>query len=340
MPPLPPPVANTHGIELPARYRICLLTDEYTDWVKALYSDGFLLRATPWVAMNRTAPPGRSRVNLALSAFTELDGFHRYLVNSGLSYAIFDTEYAFQRPGSAEAGGHLYWDDGGVFLGQHEHQRQQNRGDYDEDEEDDAKVNRLVEGMDFPLVCYGLSYDAFAPYPAETQKIVNAFYPLRGPMFEYIDQHLDKRPRDHPDRQPPTRPREILMRNGCITKRGYEGRGLMTALNRFIALEARARGFRGLSLGTNSPTVMRSYFFNADDEKKKGKNPMAAAGMRSSVFAHVDNLGQFRLSDFGIKEENGIDGKEVYPFRGYWFSQKVWLIWCDLAPLSPSSPPR
>lgn len=134
------------------------------------------------------------------------------------------------------------------------------------------------------------------------------------------------------------------MRNGCITKREYQGRGLMTALNRFIALEARARGFRGLSVGTNSPTVMRSYFFDTDDEREKRKNPMAAAGMRSSLFAHIVDLCQYRLEDLGVEgpkdETSGEskEGKEIYPFRGYDFGRSVWLIWCDLAPLPSASP--
>ncbi|KAK8079197.1 hypothetical protein PG994_003004 [Apiospora phragmitis] len=279
--------------------------------------------------MSQQVPPGTSRVNLAGRAFTELDGFHRFLVASGLSYAIFDTEYDFQRAGSATAGGHLYWkDDGLLRLGP---QRQ------DGDEDDVAEVDRMVEGMDFPLVCHGLSYDEFTPPPAEVQQALHEFYPLRGPVFGYIDRHLDKRPRDHPDRQPPTAPgRPWYMRHGCITKRGYERRGLMTALNRFIALEARARGFRGLSVGTNSPTVMRSYLFDTDDDEEKRKNPMAAAGMRSSVFAEVEDLCKYRLEDFGVKGEEGEEGKEVFPFRGYDFKRNVWLMWCDLAPsLSP-----
>ncbi|KAK7959428.1 uncharacterized protein PG986_004282 [Apiospora aurea] len=304
------PVPSTHGVELPARYRICLLTDEYTDWVKALYSDGFLLRVTLWAAMSRAAPPGTSRVNLALRAFTELDCFHRYLVNSGLSYAIFDTEYAFRRAGSAEAGGHVYWGDDGLLLAAQQQQQQNGDGAHDgDDDDDDAEVDRLVDGVDFPLVCYGLSHDAFAPHPAAIQKVVNTFYPLREPVFEYIHEQLDERPREHPGRRPPKGPCEILKRNGCITKRGYEGRGLMTALNRFIALEARARGFRGLSLGTNS----------------------------RSFFAYVDDFGKFSLADFGVEEEGG---KEVYPFRGYGCKEKSWTIWCDLVPPSPSSPPR
>ncbi|KAK8096484.1 hypothetical protein PG999_012428 [Apiospora kogelbergensis] len=320
MPPLPPPVADTHGVELPPRYRICLLTEEYTDWIKALYSDGFLLRCTPWVAFSRAVPPGSSRRRLALRAFTELDAFHRYLVTSGLSYAIFDTEYMFERPGSAAAGGHLYWEDDGLAtIGE-------------EVEDEDAEVKRMIDGMDFPLVCHALSYDGFAPPPAEVQEAVAEFYPLRGPVFTYISQHLDTRPADHPDRQAPTEPNQVLMRHGCITKRGYEGRGLMTALNRFVALEARARGFRGLSVGTNSPTVMRSYFFDNEDEGEKRRNPMAAAGMRSFVFAHVEDLCKYSLKDIGVEAEDGKEGAEVYPLRGHNLQRQVWLIWCDLAP--------
>ncbi|KAK7912117.1 hypothetical protein PG985_014598 [Apiospora marii] len=336
MPLLPPPVTNTHGVELPPRYRICLLTEEHTDWVKALYSDGFLLRPTPWVAMSQAAPPGTSSVDLARRAFTELDGFHRYLAGSGLSYAIFDAAYAFARPGSAAVGGRLYWEDDGLL----DTQRRQDGGSNDNS---NAEADRMVKGMDFPLVCYGLSFDGFAPPPPEVQRALQAFYPLRGGVFAHIDRHLDKRPRDHPDRQPLTRPGQVLVRNGCITKREYQGRGLMTALNRFIALEARARGFRGLSVGTNSPTVMRSYFFDPDDEGEGGRNPMAAAGMRSSLFAHVEDLFELRLEDLGVegpKEEEKEEkrGEEIYPFRGYDFNRNVWLIWCDLAPLSPRSP--
>ncbi|KAK7993399.1 hypothetical protein PG989_006780 [Apiospora arundinis] len=285
MPPIPPPVADTHGVELPPRYRICLLTEEYTDWIKALYSDGFLLRCTPWVAMSRASPPGTSRRQLSLRAFTEIDGFNRYLVTSGLSYAIFDTEYMFQRPGSAAAGGHLYWEDDGL-LG---------LAASNDVKTEEAQIERLVDGMDFPPM----------------QESLHAFYPLRRGVFSYIDRNLDKRPADHPDRQAPTGPGQLFMRNGCITKRGYEGRGLMTALNRFVALEARARGFRGLSVGTNSPTVMRSYFFDNEDEEVRRRNPMARAGMKCFLFAHVEDLCKYTLKDFGVEEKDGEDGKKV-----------------------------
>ena len=213
MPPLPPPVANTHGVELPPRYRICLLTEEYTDWVKALYSDGFLLRTTPWVAMSQAAPPGTSPANLARRAFTELDGFHRYLTTSGLSYAIFDTEYAFKRPGSVAAGGYLYWEDDGL-LDMPQHQRRDGSdSNNNNNSNNSAEADRMAEAMDFPLVCYGLSFDGFAPPPAEVQQALRAFYPLRAGVFALVDQHLDRRPLDHPDRQPLTRPGQVLVCN-------------------------------------------------------------------------------------------------------------------------------
>ena len=52
---------------------------------------------------------------------------------------------------------------------------------------------------------------------------------------------------------------EILIRSGCVTKDGYEGRGLMTALNRFMMLEARARGYRAITVGVANWSIYRCW---------------------------------------------------------------------------------
>lgn len=72
----------------------------------------------------------------ALRAFSALDGHFSHAIRSGHSYAVVDSEYAFRRPGSAETGGRLYWDE-------------LDPGDPDFA----AQGGRLMyEGMDFPLV--------------------------------------------------------------------------------------------------------------------------------------------------------------------------------------------
>jgi hypothetical protein len=138
-------------------------------WAKALQIEGFMLRSSsiwgPLVPQPRAAN--------ALRAFSALDGHFAHAVTSGMSFGIFDTEYAFQRPESAAAsssrsskhttittttttmqaggggGGALYW-----------HVLDPSAAGFEARGPDLMRV-----GMDFPLVCVALAVDARSPTP-------------------------------------------------------------------------------------------------------------------------------------------------------------------------------
>lgn len=110
--------------------------------------------------------------------------------------------------------------------------------------------------------------------------------------------------------RPPAVSGESLVRSGCVTKLGFEGRGLMTALNRFMLLEARARGYRAVRAGVSDGSVYRCWM-------------SPPGGCRSSVAA------SFRLREIELEDE---DGRLVRPYVGSQVDEYGWLIRCELAP--------
>lgn len=277
------PVADTHGISLPARYTIRPIDASLAEWAKALMVQGFLLRPSLWQPL---LP--EPKVASALRAFTAMKGHFEHAINSGLSYAIVDSAYTFQRPESIAAGGGLYWDE----------------LDPDDPDFESNGKDKMVDRLDFPLVCIALSVDALDRRPDEATKALYDFMPLVRSLGAY----LSERGRESEHTWEAVEFGELLLRSGCVTKPGYEGQGLMTALNHFVMLEAKARAYKAISVGVGNPTVFRNWL-------------KAPPGCHSRVVARID------VSEIELEDE---EGQLIHPYANSDMSKKGWLIWCGL----------
>ncbi|KAK7965177.1 hypothetical protein PG988_010181 [Apiospora saccharicola] len=307
-----PPVQDTHGIQLPPRYTIRPIDAGVADWAKALAVQGFLLGPSIWSPL-MAAPKTRS----ALRAFGALHGYYMHAVESGVSYGVFDSEYEFARPESKStsaaaaaaasngdtsingnengtkyepSGGDVYW---------HELDP-----DADPDFETGGGAQRMVEGMDFPLVCVALSCDLAGKPGPDIVEALHAFFPLQRGVSQYW-RDRDPRPKGTWE---PSGVGEVCARMGCVTKPEYQGRGLMSALNHFVMLDLKARGFRAMNAGIGVPSVYRNWM-------------NAPAGCRSHAYLDLNIL------EIEVEDD---DGRKVKPYADSGMDKEGWLMWCDL----------
>ncbi|KAI0483190.1 hypothetical protein GGR56DRAFT_230465 [Xylariaceae sp. FL0804] len=296
-------ITETHGINLPPRYQIRRIDFSVRDFVIAMGIEGFMLRhASLWKPL---LP--HPKVGSALRAHACLAGHYDHAIHSGLSFCIVDTQYRYRRPGSAEAGGWLYWDE--LDPGAADFERRGHK--------------RMLHGMDFPIVCIALAFDAFSQRSYQATADMLELIPLQSQLGAFLKAHereerrhlltrdtlcqqeaMDPRP---PETWAPTGYGHVLMRSGCVTKPGYERRGLATALNRFVMLEARALGFRGLSVGMGSRSMLRCYVH-------------PPRGCASQVVAH------WNFEDIQMYDE---EGNVFRPYLGSGM-RDGWEVWIDL----------
>lgn len=244
---------------------------------------GFLLRPSVWQPLLPVP-----RAASALRAFTAIEGHLNHAVDSGLSYGIVDSEYNYHRAESTVLGGSLYWDE----LDPHD-------PDFEREGE-----NKMVERMDFPLVCIALSVDGLDKRSDDATKSLYDFIP----MVKSLGTYLAGRSRESEHTWVPLETGELLIRSGCVTKPGYEGQGLMSALNHFVMLEAKARSYSAISVGVGHPAVFRNWM-------------KAPEGCRSRVVATID------VWDIELEDE---EGRLVQPYVNSSMGKKAWLIWCAL----------
>ncbi len=230
------PVTNTHGITLPARYEIRQITPDVADWVLALnwYTQ---ICGSDVLSAVHSGELGRH----TLTAYRRLRESNRHgdmPPSNGLSYMVVDREYVFRRPGSAAAGGALYWDE------------------IDADDpalaDDGLARRRLRDGMDFAVVALSQWYDAGAagdPAIWALRRRVVPMYCLTSDMLDDRDTRFPQAPRK------PTGPGQVLEDKGTSTLEGHEGKGLARALTDFVMKEMKARGFRGFSVTCLAPQV-------------------------------------------------------------------------------------
>lgn len=290
---LPPPVADLHGITLPPRYTIRPLDTSVAAWAKALQIEGFMMRESSIWAPLVPAP----RAARTLGALEALDGHFAHALAGGMSYGIFDEEYT---PRRGEPG--VYW-----------HELDPGEEDFEH-----RGPEAMRDAMDFPLVCAALSVDACDPKPAAASEALYECIPLVRPLGRFLaglragGAGAGGGPCPGGSGEPwaPARRGELLVRSGCVTRRGYEARGLMGALNRFVLLEARARGFRAVAAGVANPSVYRSW-------------ARAPPGCRTRVVARFD-VWAIELED----PDN--PGRRVRPYVGSAVSREGWLLWCDV----------
>ena len=273
-------VKNTHGIGLPERYYIAKIDAGIAEWCKGLMIYGFMLRTSIWTPILREPKTAN-----ALRALKLLSDYFDHAIHSGLSYGVFDKEYQFRRPESAVEGGKLYWD--GLEL------------------EDPYLGIKMIEHMDFPLVSVALSYDFFNQRKADLEPSILEILPLHPPMMALLAKGA-------PAPSDPRWPKgqgEVVCRTGTVTKPGYERQGLMTALNKFVMLEMKSRGYRNLIIGTagNGLAVHRVY-----------TNP--PVGCTTQVLHHYD------VEAMELKDENV---GTLKPYVGCELKEG-WMVWVDL----------
>jgi hypothetical protein len=245
---------------------------------------GFLLRPSIWEPL---LP--EPKVANALRAFTALDGHFSHAIHSGRSYAIIDSEYRYKRPESAASRGGLYWDE-------------LDSGDPNFEREGSDK---MLECMDFPLVCVALSIDGFDRRPDQATRDLYEFMPLVKELGTYLSSIAHT----YESACEPDDWGKLLIRSGCVTRPEYEGRGLMTALNHFVILEAKARNYQAINVGVSSGSVYRNWM-------------RAPPGCRSTVVANVD------IWNIELRNQ---DGRLVRPYVDSRTGRQGWLIYCNLS---------
>ena len=273
-------VLNIHGVDLPSpRYEIRKIGPEVAEWCKALTIYGFLLRTSIWTPIIPEPKPAT-----ALKALENLSDYFDHAINSGLSYGIFDTEYQYKRPQSVGTGGALYW--------------------AELDPQDSDLAEEMIEGMDFPLVSLALTYDFFYQRKADFEPPMLELIPLHPQVMMLLGQ-ADPRPSES---WLPHAAGEVVCRTGTVTKPGYERQGLMGALSKFVILQLKHFGFRGLIIGTAGSAVHRVYTEPPN-------------GVKSTVLHHYD------VEAMELEEQ---DGRKIRPYVGSDLKEG-WLVWLDLA---------
>lgn len=227
------PISDTHGVELPSRYEIRVVTADLADSISALSYYSHFFESPTWSAIYE----GR-QAREALRAYHACKPFYQMPETSaknGLSYCIWDKEFVFKQPESAAKGGVCSWDDFDVD---------------DPDLEIDAQ-RKLHDALDFPIVGFGLSYDKFVPGDPKGWEAAASALPMNAPIDTFFKAH-DPRP---PGSWEPTAPGQVIERVGSGTREGYHGQGLMKGLANFIMLEMKSRGYRAIQINCGAPQV-------------------------------------------------------------------------------------
>jgi hypothetical protein len=261
---------------LKSRYEIRKLRSEHIPWATAILAHSHGFHSTIW----QYIWPDRKLGQWVLAGATKLEYLVAHQIDSGLSYGVFDTEYAFKTKEAKEVGGKLFWDVN-ELEGSSVEQTQGRK----------AEGLRLLQQMDFPLVGIALSYDGFVPLdPAKMGPLLESL-----PEFSLLYGILEKRdPRD-PSEWKATAPGQVLMRNATSTRHDYEGEGLASGMARWLRREAASMGFRGIQIeciadavtylwsdGVEEPFKPRviSEFDTETWEDENGDRPFALAKQR------------------------------------------------------------
>ncbi|KAK0649140.1 hypothetical protein B0T16DRAFT_324238 [Cercophora newfieldiana] len=208
---------------LPPRYQIRPLSLIHTPWANALTMHATLFSSPVWSnleAFSNSNPTTKTQKCYALyKAATRLIS---HQITSGLSLGVFDTQYQFTYPDSAEISGKLHWD-----L-----------------DDETASGETLRKQMDFPLVSVALAYDSFTPFDEQTVKPVMEVFP----QLAVRNRVLNERDRRDAKEWQAKGPGEVMFRNGTATKVGEEGKGFMKALAWEMMERAARGGWRGVQI--------------------------------------------------------------------------------------------
>ncbi|KAL7619793.1 hypothetical protein AAE478_010336 [Parahypoxylon ruwenzoriense] len=230
-------IHNTHGVNLPPRYEIRLVTPDMADWISALAYFTHFFDSPIWSAIYEGRLASEAlRAHRLCKAFYQMPEMP---AKNGLSFCIWDKEFIFKRPESAAKGGVCYWDEFDIN---------------DPDLEFNGR-QKLLAALDFPVVSIGLSFDKFVPGDPKGWEAALEALPLYAPMGKFYEAH-DPRPKGSWE---PTAAGQVIERAGTGTMDGYHGKGLMKALARFIMLEMKSRGYRAIQINCGAPQVHRVW---------------------------------------------------------------------------------
>ncbi|KAJ2966678.1 hypothetical protein NQ176_g10036 [Zarea fungicola] len=235
--------SNLQASGLSDRYEIRQLEQRHVEWVAAIAAHANVYQG--WCATLFAGQQARTTLAFAQSAAVT----YKKTVELGFSYGIFDKEYQFKRVESVAAGGGLYF------------------SEFDESDpelEVDSR-EKLNDAMDFPLVSYGMQYDASDPSPATIlfTSLVKEV-PVMGYVFgarpALTAEERAKREAE-PDKSLEVKPNwgEVMGRNGTATKEEYAGKGLAKALAHWLLSDAKRKGYKKMVIGVNSLAVHHIY---------------------------------------------------------------------------------
>lgn len=213
---------------LPPRYEIRTLGPEHSNWANALVMYGNAFASPVWSKVYPEDKTGTCYNMFRLGAHL-ID----HAINSGLSLGMFDKEYTFKHPDSAESGGKLHWD-----L-----------------DDRTADEDKLLEQMDFPLVSVAMAYDSYDVLDVSRLSPLLEAMPLLGERSKIL---AERDTRD-PASWEATGPRQVLFRNSTATRAGEEGKGFMGILARYMMRKAAAEGFRGIQIQCLHDAVYRVW---------------------------------------------------------------------------------
>jgi len=239
----------------------------------------------------------------ALAGLEKLSGYYAQAIASGMSFGIFDTQYRFKQPSLAARNQMLHWRGPNSPL------------DPGQTSFETYGASQMQDSMDFPLVCMALSVDAFASGDARARSGLLDLIPLQQQLSSFLISvsanyggGKTKGKRKTSASLTLTDYGQVLVRSGCVTRLGYEGQGLATALNHFVMLEAKAGGFRGIKVGVSNASLLRNSYSNPPP------------GCRTEILAH------WNFEDIEMRDEYGTI---IRPYLGSGLKDG-WEVWCDL----------
>ncbi|KAK0624808.1 hypothetical protein B0T17DRAFT_616975 [Bombardia bombarda] len=207
------------------RFEIRKLEPQHIPWANAIITHTNRYQSPAWAVLYHDR-----NAQTLYNFYHSTEVIVGHCINSGYSYGLFDTQYAFKNPAaSAPTNGALLWD----FSSP------------------DATREELEDQMDFPLVAIALAHDLFHTFDKDAMTPLFQELPLLGRMFTILDG-LDTR---DPASWKPTAPGQVAQRNGTNTVRGYEGKGLAKRMAIWHMRLMAELGFRGIQIETANPAI-------------------------------------------------------------------------------------
>ncbi|KAK2771837.1 hypothetical protein FQN53_004876 [Emmonsiellopsis sp. PD_33] len=214
----------SNDLGLPPRFEVRRLRLEHRRWAAAIVAHSNMSSAPIWP---RAYPENITA--RCLQIFNNAEPLVTHRIESGMCFGVFDKEYNFKRPESAQTGGALYWAANDTT----------------------APMDQLLEQMDFPLVSVAISYDYFTRFEVERPiQYVNAL-----PLFPRLSAGVDAIKKF----DTPAAAGEVLSRSSTCTRDDYTGHGIMTKLAHYLMREAASEGYREIIVDSSHDAVTRVW---------------------------------------------------------------------------------